>query len=62
MQIYNIKEKLEYLDEILNLTQKEWGQKSLTKQELTQKIINKNNYAKYIETLSNGEKLYYIEL
>ena len=33
LKIYNLKDKLKYIDEVALLTQKEWGQKDLSKNE-----------------------------
>lgn len=41
MQIYNLKDKLQYLDEIITLSQKEWGKNNLTKQEQIEKTNQK---------------------
>lgn len=64
MKVYQIKEKPEYLKEILTLTQQEWGKK-LSPKELNEKINhkiekiktiwNQNDYCKLI--LLNGKDL-----
>lgn len=41
LEIYNIKDKQEYLKEVAILTQKEWGKSNLTKQEYEVKINKK---------------------
>lgn len=38
MKIFDIKEKQEYLKEVAELTQKEWGSKELSKQEYEEKV------------------------
>lgn len=58
LKIYNLKDKLQYIDEVAFLTQKEWGQKDLSKNEFEQKVknkilkiksnLNKPNYCKLI--------------
>ncbi|MDO4282270.1 MAG: GNAT family N-acetyltransferase [Clostridia bacterium] len=58
MKIYNIKEKLEFLEEVATLTQEEWGNKSYTKMQKEEKIkkkmekiknnLNNPNYCKLI--------------
>lgn len=42
-EIYNIKDKQEYLREVAILTQKEWGTKNLTEEEFDKKIEKKIN-------------------
>ena len=41
LKIYNIKEKQEFLREVAELTQKEWGKPSNTQAEFNQKILRK---------------------
>ena len=41
LKIYNLKDKLQYIDEVALLTQKEWGQKDLSQKEFEQKVKNK---------------------
>lgn len=41
LKIYNIKDKLEYLKEIAELTQKEWGSKTNSLKEFNKKIDKK---------------------
>lgn len=41
LNIYNIKDKPEYLREVITLTQKEWGKNNLTKEKLEDKINRK---------------------
>lgn len=41
MKIYNIKNKLEYIQEVAILTQEEWGNNNLTKKEYEEKIQKK---------------------
>ena len=64
MKIYNIKDKLEYLEEIAVLTQKEWGKykdESEFKNKIVRKIkkiydnLDNNNYCKLI--LLDNDKL-----
>ena len=43
LEIYNIKDKQEYLREVAILTQKEWGTKNLTEEEFDKKIEKKIN-------------------
>lgn len=79
LKIYDLKNKQEYINEVAILTQKEWGQKNLSKESFELKVKNKarkrnisklylktdleNYYEKfgaiYLDTLSNGEKIYY---
>ena len=65
MEIYNLKDKLEYLKEIAELTQKEWGTPNLSDEEFEEKVnkkiekitslLNNNYYCKLI--LLDGNKL-----
>lgn len=41
LQIFNIQEKQEYLREVAELTQKEWGSKTNSKKEFEEKINKK---------------------
>ncbi len=41
LKIYNLKDKPRYIEEVAMLTQKEWGQKDLSKEEFEQKVKNK---------------------
>lgn len=41
LEIYNIKDRPEYLREVITLTQKEWGKTELTQEELENKINQK---------------------
>lgn len=41
LKIYNIKDRPEYLREVITLTQKEWGKTELTQEELENKINQK---------------------
>ena len=41
MNIYNLKDKPEYLKEIAELTQKEWGSKNLSSDEFEAKVNKK---------------------
>ena len=41
LKIYNIKEKQEFLREVAELTQKEWGSKTNSKEEFEEKKIKK---------------------
>ena len=38
LKIYNLKDKPRYINEIAILTQKEWGQKGLSKKEFQTKV------------------------
>lgn len=61
MVIYNIKDKLEYLEEIVVLTKKEWENGEITKAKLKEKInkitadLARNDYCKLI--LLDNDKL-----
>ena len=65
LEIFNIKDKKEYLKEVAILTQKEWGDKNLSSEEFNKKIekkidkivknIDNKNYCKLI--LLNDNKL-----
>lgn len=57
LKIYNIKEKLEYLNEVAILTQLEWGSKTNTKEEFELKVNKKID--KIINNLDNP---YYAKL
>jgi adenylate kinase family enzyme/predicted N-acetyltransferase YhbS len=41
LKIYNLKEKQEYIEEVATLTEKEWGQKNLSKKDFEKKVKNK---------------------
>ena len=41
LKIYNLEEKTKYIDEVAFLTQKEWGQKDLSRNEIELKVKNK---------------------
>ena len=41
LEIYNIKDKQEYIEEVARLTQKEWGMKFKKQDEFDQKILRK---------------------
>ena len=41
LRIYNIMEKQEYLKEVAELTQKEWGKKVLSEEEFNTKVNKK---------------------
>lgn len=41
LKIYNIKNKTEYIEEVAQLTQKKWGKRCNTQEELTKKIFSK---------------------
>lgn len=43
LKIYNIKDKQEYLKEVAELTQKEWGKKSNSKEEFDARVNKKIN-------------------
>lgn len=51
LKIYNIKDKQEYLKEVAELTQKEWGSKTNSIEEFNEKIERKIN--KIISNLNN---------
>lgn len=51
LKIYNIKEKQEFLFEVSELTQKEWGSKTSSEEELKAKINKK--ISKIIDNLDN---------
>ena len=51
LEIYNIKDKQEYLKEVAELTQKEWGSKTNLIEEFNEKIEKKIN--KIISNLNN---------
>ena len=57
LKIYNIKDKQQYLKEIAELTQKEWGQKNLSKEEFCEKV-NK----KILKMKSNFDNPFYCKL
>lgn len=57
LKIYNIKEKLEYLNEVATLTQLEWGSKINTKEEFEFKINKKIDKIK-----NNLDNPYYAKL
>ena len=41
LQIYNLKDRPEFIEEVATLTQKEWGQAGLTKEQFNNKVIKK---------------------
>ena len=51
LKIYNIKEKQEFLREVAELTQKEWGSKTKSKEEFEEKINKK--ISKIINNFNN---------
>ena len=51
LKIYNIKEKQEFLREVAILTQKEWGSKTISKEEFEEKINKK--ISKIIDNFNN---------
>ncbi len=57
LNIYDVKNKQQYLKEVAELTQKEWGQKNLTKEEFNDKV-NK----KILKIKSNFDNPYYCKL
>jgi len=57
LKIYNIKDKMEYIDEVALLTQKEWGQKNLSDDEFKIKVDKSINRIK-----NNLENPYYCKL
>jgi GNAT superfamily N-acetyltransferase len=65
MKVYNILEKQEYLNEVLDLELKEWG--TYTKENLTKKInkvkelLKRDNFAKFI-LLDNNNLIGFISL
>lgn len=46
LKIFNLKEKLQYIEEISILTQKEWGEKSLSQEDFNLRIKQKNSKIK----------------
>ncbi len=52
LKIYNIKEKQEFLREVAELTQKEWGSKTNSKEEFEEKINKK--ISKIINNFNNS--------
>ena len=57
LQIYNIKDRPEFIEEVATLTQKEWGQAGLTKEQFNNKVIKK------IEKIKNSfENKFYCKL
>ena len=71
LKIYNLKDKSKYIEEVATLTQKEWGQKNLSKDEFKAKVKNKilkikanfknANYCKLI-LLDNEELVGFISI
>ena len=57
LKIYNLKEKPRYINEVAILTQKEWGQKGLSKKEFKIKVENKISKIKSNFTNLNYSKL-----
>ena len=57
LKVFNIKDKLEYMDEVAELTQKEWGASTKTKEEYDAKIEKKKN-----KILSNLDNKYFCKL
>ena len=51
MQIYNIKDKQEYIKEVAELTQKEWGSTTSSQEDFKNKVIKK--ISKIIKNLEN---------
>ena len=51
LNIYNIKDKQQYLREVAELTQNEWGSKTSSKKEFNKKVTNK--ITKIINNLEN---------
>ena len=41
LQIYNIKDRPEFIEEVATLTQKEWGQTGLTEEQFNNKVNKK---------------------
>ena len=57
LQIYNLKDRPEFIEEVATLTQKEWGQAGLTKEQFNNKVIKK------IEKIKNSfENKFYCKL
>ena len=57
LEIYNLKEKLEFIEEVAILTQREWGQAGLTEEQFNNKVNKK------IEKIKNGfENKFYCKL
>ena len=57
LKIYNLKDKTRYIEEIAKLTQKEWGQKDLSKEDFDLKVKNK-----ILKIKSNFDKFNYCKL
>ena len=57
LKVYNIIDKQQYLKEVAELTQKEWGEKNLSKEEFYNKV-NK----KILKIKSNFDNPYYCKL
>ena len=57
LKIYNLKYKVEYIREIAELTQKEWGEKTNTNEEFEEKV-NKKIY----KMINNFDNPYYCKL
>ena len=51
LQIYNIKDKQEYIKEVAELTQKEWGSITSSQEDFKNKVIKK--ISKIIKNLEN---------
>ena len=57
LQIYNLKDRPEFIEEVATLTQKEWGQDGLTKEQFNNKVNKK------IEKIKNSfENKFYCKL
>ena len=57
LQIYNIKDRPEFIEEVATLTQKEWGQTGLTEEQFNNKVNKK------IEKIKNSfENKFYCKL
>ncbi len=57
LKIYNLKDKTKFIEEVAILTQKEWGQKDLSKEKFEGKVKNK-----ILKIKSNFEKANYCKL
>lgn len=71
MEIYNLKDKQEYIKEVAILTQKEWGENNLTRNEFNNKIKRKiekiknlfnNKYYCKLILLNNNELVGFISI
>lgn len=71
MEVFNLKDKLHFLREVAELTQKEWGSKNITDEEFEQKVNHKmdkiksllddNRYCKLL-LIENGTLIGFISM